>query len=290
MPTEPSRRYTLEDLNQLMARLRDPDHGCPWDLQQDYRSIVPHTLEEAYEVAEAIEAGDLDHLPDELGDLLFQVVFYARLGEEEGRFDFTHVVDAIVRKLLRRHPHVFPDGTLESRPEEGHSLDQAAVLDQWQRIKAGEKSSAVGGKVAAEDAPVSALDSVGQGLPAFIRARKLQQKASRLGFDWPDTGAVFAKLEEETEELREAWQSGEGGRDAMEDELGDLLFVCVNMARFMDLDPEQALRRANRKFEQRFRRMEQQLRDQGEDNGGFRQREFPALEALWRQAKGPLPE
>lgn len=285
MPTE---RFTLPDLIRLMARLRDPRDGCPWDLEQDYRSIVPHTLEEAYEVAEAIEAGDYDHLPDELGDLLFQVIFYARLGEEEGRFDFTDVVDAIVRKLLRRHPHVFPDGTLASRSFGEQNLDEAGVMEQWQRIKATEKAPTGGEGEASPQA--SALDSVGQGLPAFIRARKLQQKASRLGFDWPDTEAVFGKLEEETGELKEAWENGEGDPQAMEDELGDLLFVCVNMARFMDLDPEQALRRANRKFEQRFRRMEQQLRDNGEDNRGFAQREFPALEALWRDAKGSLPE
>ncbi|TVP57929.1 MAG: nucleoside triphosphate pyrophosphohydrolase [Halomonadaceae bacterium] len=284
-PDNPQRgsreRYQLADLHRLMARLRDPDGGCPWDLQQDYRSIVPHTIEEAYEVAEAIEQGDYDHLPDELGDLLFQVIFYARMGEEEGRFDFTDVVDGIVRKLLRRHPHIFPDGTLESRNTASTALDDAALAEQWQRIKAEEKAL----KGAAPVQPASAMDSVGSGLPGFVRARKLQQKASRLGFDWPDTGAVFHKLTEESNELKEAWQRGEGDPDAMEDELGDLLFVCVNLARFMDLDPEQALRRANRKFEQRFRTMEALLQEEGESNDGFSQREFAALEELWRRAK-----
>lgn len=277
-------RYQLADLHRLMARLRDPQDGCPWDLEQDYRSIVPHTIEEAYEVAEAIEQGDYDHLPDELGDLLFQVIFYARMGEEEGRFDFADVVDGIVRKLLRRHPHIFPDGTLASRNTAATALDQDALAAQWQRIKAEEKAAA-GNQAQNPGRPASAMDSVGTGLPAFVRARKLQQKASRLGFDWPDTAGVFGKLAEESAELKQAWHNGEGDKTAMEDELGDLMFVCVNLARFMDLDPEQALRGANRKFDQRFRAMETLLQAQGETNEGFRQREFAQLAALWRRAK-----
>lgn len=275
-----SEPYRLPDLLQLMARLRDPDSGCPWDLKQTYRTIVPHTIEEAYEVAEAIEQGDYDHLPDELGDLLFQVVFYAQIAREEGRFEFDDVVDRVTRKLLRRHPHVFPEGTLASRRDDSEAVTTESVAGQWDRIKAEERG----------DQDNSALAGVGEGLPGFIRAAKLQRRASKHGFDWPDTEHVFDKLHEEIEELREAWQAHENGtgpRDAMEDELGDLLFVCVNLSRFMKVDPEQALRRSNRKFERRFRRMESNLE---RDGGAFEGRDIEALDALWQRAKRETSE
>jgi len=270
-------RYQLTDLLQLMARLRDPQSGCPWDLRQDFSSIVPHTIEEAYEVADAIEQADFDHLPDELGDLLFQVVFYARLGEEGDLFDFTDVVDGVVRKLLRRHPHVFPDGTLESR-RDGHSpVATEAVAGQWEQIKSLERAD--------KSADNSAMAGVSRGLPAFIRAEKLQKRASRQGFDWPETEAVFAKLHEEIDELREACQAraaGHGSQEDIEDELGDLLFVCVNLSRFLGVDAEQSLRRSNRKFERRFRMMETIL---AENDGSFSGRDMAALDALWQSAK-----
>ena len=274
-----SRTYTINDLLGLMARLRDPEQGCPWDLEQDFRSIVPHTIEETYEVADAIERGDFDHLPDELGDLLFQVVFYAQLAREEGRFDFTDLVDGVTRKMIRRHPHIFPDGTLDSHPGDAGGMTEADVRVSWDRIKAEEKRDK-----GAPEAPASALDDVTPGLPAFQRAAKLQKRASRVGFDWPDTAMVFEKLKEEAGELQDAWkgQAGPEDRDAVEDELGDLLFVAVNLSRFLGVDAEQALRRSNQKFERRFRHMEQQLQAAGERLEG---RDIEALEAAWQNAK-----
>ncbi|MGM0434192.1 MAG: nucleoside triphosphate pyrophosphohydrolase [Pseudomonadota bacterium] len=274
-----SRTYSMDDLLALMARLRDPQQGCPWDLEQDFRSIVPHTIEETYEVADAIERGDFDHLPDELGDLLFQVVFYAQLAREEGRFGFSDLVDGVTRKMIRRHPHIFPDGTLDSHPGDADGMTEADVRVNWDRIKAEEKR-----EQGAPETPASALDDVTPGLPAFQRAAKLQKRASRVGFDWPGTGMVFDKLHEEAEELKTAWQeqSGPQDRDAVEDELGDLLFVAVNLSRFLGVDAEQALRRANLKFERRFRRMEEQLDEAGE---GLKGRDIGALEAAWQRAK-----
>lgn len=274
-----SQTYSIDDLLTLMARLRDPEQGCPWDLEQDFRSIVPHTIEETYEVADAIERGEFDHLPDELGDLLFQVVFYAQLAREEGRFSFGDLVDGVTRKMIRRHPHIFPDGTLESRPGDAGGMTEADVRVNWDQIKAQEKR-----EQGAPAEPASALDDVTPGLPAFQRAAKLQKRASKVGFDWPDTAMVFDKLDEEAGELRDAWrnQSGPADRDAVEDELGDLLFVAVNLSRFLGVDAEQALRRANQKFERRFRCMEQQLRAAGD---GLEGRDIEALEAAWQRAK-----
>ena len=274
-----SRTYSIEDLQTLMARLRDPEQGCPWDLEQDFRSIVPHTIEETYEVADAIERGDFDHLPDELGDLLFQVVFYAQLGREEGRFRFEDLVDGVTRKMIRRHPHIFPDGTLDSRPGGAGAMTEADVRVNWDRIKAEEKQ-----EKGEPETPASALDDATPGLPAFQRAAKLQKRASKVGFDWPDTAMVFDKLQEEAGELREAWegQAGPEDRDAVEDELGDLLFVAVNLSRFLGVDAEQALRRSNQKFERRFRHMERQLKAEGD---GLEGRDIESLDALWQQAK-----
>ena len=279
-----SRQYDVQDLLELMDRLRDPETGCPWDLKQDYRSIVPHTVEETYEVADAIERGDLEHLPDELGDLLFQVVFYARLGKEESRFDFDTVVDQVTRKLIRRHPHIFPGGTLESCAGSASGMTDSDVLMSWDRIKAEEakaRGDIPGGN---DDSPASQLDDITSGLPAFQKAAKLQKRASKVGFDWPDTGMVFEKLAEESRELRAAYSTmrDETDTDAVEDELGDLLFVAVNLSRFLGVDAEQALRRSNRKFERRFRRMETMLDDNGVQLAG---QPIEQLELFWQEAK-----
>ncbi|NVD34611.1 nucleoside triphosphate pyrophosphohydrolase [Marinobacter lutaoensis] len=273
--------YTIEDLKTLMARLRDPETGCPWDTRQSYDTIVPHTIEEAYEVADAIERGDFPHLKDELGDLLFQVIFYAQLGREDGHFDFDAIVDHLVRKLLRRHPHVFPEGTLDSRVDPEHRPDDAWIKESWERIKAEERA-----EKGADDRPVSRLDGIARALPAMARAEKLQRRAARHGFDWPEIAPVFDKLHEEIDELKEAWraaESGQGDRDAVEDELGDLLFVCVNLARFMKVNPEQALKRTNHKFESRFRAIERVLAREGRD---MDDESLEALDAIWQAVKG----
>lgn len=275
--------YSIDDLKTLMARLREPDTGCPWDTKQTFASIVPHTIEEAYEVADAIEQGDYPHVKDELGDLLFQVIFYARMGQEEGHFDFDGIVDNLVRKLIRRHPHVFPEGTLESRIDPDNRPTEAWIKESWERIKAEERAQ----KPAPDaDALVSRLDGIARTLPAMARAEKLQRRAARHGFDWPDIGPVFDKLHEEIDELKEAWQAAEDGtgeRDAVEDELGDLLFVCVNLARFMKVNPEHALKRTNRKFEMRFRAIEEILAAEGRD---MDEESLEALDAIWQRVKG----
>ncbi|MCW8157239.1 nucleoside triphosphate pyrophosphohydrolase [Stutzerimonas stutzeri] len=266
--------YQLPDLLHLMARLRDPQHGCPWDLQQNYASIVPHTLEEAYEVADAIESGDFDHLPGELGDLLFQVVYYSQLAREEGRFEFATVVDAITRKLIRRHPHVFPDGDLYGSPELPR-LDEAAIKQRWEEIKAEERAE----KAAAPE-QLSLLDDVPSALPALSRAAKLQKRAAQVGFDWPEALPVVDKVREELGEVLEAMS--ENDPQAIAEELGDLLFVVVNLVRHLKVDPENALRAANGKFERRFRFIEQALRDAGRPIESCNLEE---LDALWGEAK-----
>ncbi|OEY66915.1 nucleoside triphosphate pyrophosphohydrolase [Marinobacter sp. X15-166B] len=275
--------YSLEQLKYLMARLRNPDTGCPWDLQQTFHSIAPHTLEEAYEVADAIAREDYPHLEEELGDLLFQVVFYGELGREQGHFDFDSIVDQLVRKLIRRHPHVFPAGTLESEVDAGQRPDEAEIRQNWERIKDQERRA---GDRAGHSAPPSRLEGIAASLPAMTRAEKLQRRAAQAGFDWPDVGPVFDKLHEETEELKQALT--EAGRDpakqeAVEDELGDLLFVCVNLARFMNVNPEQALQRTNRKFEARFRAIEQRLAAEGRT---MEEEPLEALDRIWQAVKG----
>lgn len=275
--------YTIDDLKNLMARLRDPETGCPWDTRQSYKTIVPHTLEEAYEVADAIEREDYSHLKDELGDLLFQVIFYTQLGREDGHFDFDSVVDHLVRKLVRRHPHVFPEGTLESRIDPDNRPDEAWIKESWERIKAEERAMKPAPEASAE---VSRLDGIARTLPAMARAEKLQKRAARHGFDWPNIGPVFDKLHEEIDELKEAWeaaQTGAGDPDAVEDELGDLLFVCVNLARFMKVNPEQALNRTNHKFDARFRAIERVLEREGRD---MDEESLEALDAVWQAVKG----
>lgn len=273
--------YTIDDLKALMARLRDPEIGCPWDTRQSFKTIVPHTLEEAYEVADAIDREDYPHLKDELGDLLFQVIFYAQMGKEDGHFDFEAIVDNLVRKLVRRHPHVFPAGTLDSRIDPDNRPDETWIKESWERIKAEERAM-----VPPSEEPASRLDGIARTLPAMARAEKLQKRAARHGFDWPEIEPVFDKLHEELDELKEAWhaaQTGAGDHDAVEDELGDLLFVCVNLARFMKVNPEQALKRTNHKFDSRFRAIERILTREGRD---MDEESLDALEAVYQTVKG----
>jgi ATP diphosphatase len=227
---------TIAELLAIMARLRDPERGCPWDVAQDFRSIAPYTIEEAYEVADAIDRDALGELREELGDLLLQVVFHARMAEEQGAFDFSDVVAAICDKMIRRHPHVFGEAKV---------ADAAAQTEAWERMKSAERGAA----------DPSALAGIPRGLPEWMRALKLQKRAARVGFDWPGPAEVLAKLDEEIAELR-AEIAAVAPRDKLEDELGDVLFVACNLARKLDLDPSAALRRANAKFERRFRHME----------------------------------
>lgn len=266
--------YKLDDLLQLMARLRHPEHGCPWDLKQSYASIVPYTLEEAYEVADAIERGDFDHLPGELGDLLFQVVYYSQLAAEEGRFGFAEVVDGITAKLIRRHPHVFPDGDLYAAPDAAR-LEEAAVKQRWEELKAEERAA----KAAAPE-QLSLLDDVPQALPALSRAAKLQKRAAQVGFDWPEALPVLDKVREELDEVLEAMS--ENDPQAIAEELGDLLFAVANLARHLKVEPEAALRAANGKFERRFRFIEQALREAGRP---IENCSLDELDALWGEAK-----
>lgn len=266
--------YQLDDLLHLMARLRDPRHGCPWDLKQSYASIVPHTLEEAYEVADAIERGDFEHLPGELGDLLFQVVYYSQLAKEEGRFEFAQVVDGITAKLIRRHPHVFVDGDLYGAADAAR-LEEAAVRQRWEELKAEERAE----KASAPE-QLSLLDDVPNALPALSRAAKLQKRAARVGFDWPAALPVVDKVREELDEVLEAMS--ENDAQAMAEEIGDLLFGVTNLARHLKVDPESALRAANGKFEQRFRFIEQALREAGR---AMEDCALEELDALWGEAK-----
>ncbi len=266
--------YSLDDLLHLMARLRDPQYGCPWDLKQSYASIVPYTIEEAYEVADAIERSDFEHLPGELGDLLFQVVYYSQLAREEGRFEFTQVVDGITRKLIRRHPHVFVDGDLYGKPDAAR-LEEAAVKQRWEELKAEERA-----EKAVVPEQLSLLDDVPNALPALSRAVKLQKRAAQVGFDWPEALPVVDKVREELDEVLEAMS--ENDPQAIAEEIGDLLFVVTNLARHLKVDPETALRSANGKFERRFRFIEQTLRAAGQpiENCSLEQ-----LDALWGEAK-----
>jgi ATP diphosphatase len=256
----------MERLIEIMRRLRDPQRGCPWDLQQNFRSIAPYTVEEAYEVADAIEHGDPMQLKNELGDLLFQVVFHAQMAREAGAFDFDAVAEAIVDKLVRRHPHVFGEADIASAEAQTRS---------WEAIKAEERRRKAGA------GPVSALDGVGLGMPGLTRAIKLQKRAARVGFDWGDTGPVFDKLDEEIRELRHEVEQA-AGHDRMEDELGDLLFVAANLARHLRIDPEAALRRTNAKFERRFRYIERALAAQGR---ALDDATLDEMDALWDAAK-----
>ena len=263
-----SRAPDLPRLLDIMARLRDPEHGCPWDVEQSFTTIAPYTIEEAYEVAEACERGDPTALKDELGDLLFQVIFHARMAEEAGLFEFNDVARAIADKMLRRHPHVFGDAEI---------ADAAAQTVAWEEHKAAERRA----DAAAKGVPESALDGVGVGLPALTRALKLQRRAARVGFEWRELRPILDKISEEIDELRAELDAG-GAPAPVAEELGDLLFAVVNLARRAEADPEQALRAACRKFERRFRRVEALLATAGRTPHAAG---LDEMEALWRQAK-----
>ncbi len=263
--------YGIDDLLQLMVRLRDPEDGCPWDVQQSYKSIVPSTLEEAYEVADAIEKEDYGQLKEELGDLLFQVIFYSQLGQEEGRFSFAEIVSTLVEKLVRRHPHVFPEGHLHSRSRRQQTDGDEELKLRWEVLKQQEREA---------KGLASVLADVPLNLPALSRAAKLQKRAARVGFDWPELSQVLAKVEEELLEVREALALDQSEQVA--EELGDLLFSVVNVCRQQKLDPEAILRSANRKFERRFQFVETSVRQSGQS---FEQTGLAAMEAFWQQAK-----
>jgi ATP diphosphatase len=260
----------ISRLIEIMAALRTPGTGCPWDLEQNFETIAPYTLEEAYEVADAIARGDLTDLREELGDLLLQVVFHARMAQEQGAFDFGDVVQAITEKLLRRHPHVFGEAR-------GLSPDDVKLL--WDRIKSEEKAGKTMSKQAAE--PTGALAGVPVGLPALTRALKLQQKAGKVGFDWNDPMAVLAKIREEADEIEAAIRIG-GDRQEAAAETGDLLFAVVNLARHLDADPEAVLRATNQKFERRFASIERALKARDKTPS---ESTLAEMDALWDEAK-----
>jgi len=269
-PTE-----TTDDLLRIMAKLRDPDGGCPWDVEQDFSSIAPYTIEEAYEVADAIEQGDMNALKGELGDLLLQVVFHAQMASEAGHFDYADVVHAVSEKMVVRHPHVFAGASVE---------DADAQTRAWEDQKAAERAR----KAEADGRTPSVLDDVARGLPALMRAEKLQKRAARVGFDWPTPAPVFDKVREELDEV--AAVIDEGSDPArLEDELGDLLFTCVNLARKLGADPETALRRTMSKFERRFRVVEATAARNGQS---LKDMDIDQLEEMWVAAKAsdPAPE
>lgn len=251
----------IDALLAIMARLRDSERGCPWDREQDFATIAPYTIEEAYEVADAIERGDMTALKDELGDLLFQVVFHARMAEEAGHFAFDDVAKAISDKMIRRHPHVFGDTVI---------ADAAAQTEAWEAHKAAERATGGGAD--------SVLDGVARAFPALLRAAKVSRRAARVGFDWPDARAVIPKIIEEIGEIKAELDAG-AAPARLEDQIGDLLFAASNLARKLDIEPETALRRATAKFERRFRRVETLAAEHGVG------RDLDALETLWQQAK-----
>ena len=256
-------QHTIDDLIAIMAALRHPQGGCPWDREQDFASIAPYTIEEAYEVADAIARNDMAELRDELGDLLFQVVFHARMAEEEGIFTFADVVTAIVDKMTRRHPHVFGEAEVADAEEQTRA---------WEQLKADERKH--------KGEHHSLLDGITLGLPSLSRAVKLQKRAARAGFDWPSIEGVMAKIEEELNEVRSELETD--NRKALQEEMGDLLFACVNLARHAGLDPEESLRAGNFKFEQRFRYLEQALQQQGRE---LEQCSLEEMDRLWELAK-----
>ena len=256
----------VQRLLTIMARLRDPEGGCPWDRRQTYATIVPYTLEEAYEVADAIQRGDMRELRDELGDLLFQIVFYSQLAREEGHFDFHDVAQGICDKMVRRHPHVFADAKV---------TDEAQLRQTWEQSKAQERAAR------RQTAEASQMDGVARALPALIRAEKLQKRAARVGFDWADAQGAFDKVREELDEVEAEIAAIDP--DRLQDELGDVLFAMVNVIRLRGMDAEQTLSRANEKFERRFRAMETQLRNVGRQD--LRELSLEALDAAWEQVK-----
>lgn len=268
MDDSPLPQAPISDLLDVMAKLRDPDGGCPWDLEQDFATIAPHTIEEAYEVADAIENGPPDAIKDELGDLLFQVVFYAQMANERGWWDFNDVAVHVADKMIRRHPHVFGDETI---------ADADAMTGRWEADKARERDR----QATDEGRHPSALDGVIAGLPALTRALKLQKRAARVGFDWGEPAPILDKIEEEVGELRvELIEGAPSAR--LRDELGDLLFATVNLARRLEIDPDAALRHANGKFERRFRAVENRL---VADGSSAEAASLDQMEAHWQSVK-----
>ena len=262
----------ISRLLEIMAALRTPGTGCPWDLEQDFATIAPYTIEEAYEVADAIARGDLDDLREELGDLLLQVVFHARMAEEKNAFSFGDVVEAITRKMIRRHPHVFADGSDQFTPSD--------VKGAWERIKAEEKAERASGRRSEQAAHTTLLSGVKTGQPALARAMNLQRKASSVGFDWNDPRAVLRKIREEADEIESALDRGDSNELA--EEAGDLLFAAVNLARHVGADPELVLRGTNAKFERRFGYIERALNSQGRSLEGA---SLDEMDGLWNEAK-----
>lgn len=256
--------YDFDDLLHIMKCLRTPETGCAWDLEQSFETIAPYTIEEAYEVADAIERRDMADLPDELGDLLLQVVFHAQIASDEGHFSIGDVTQAISEKMIRRHPHVFGDDAQKTSAEQ---------ISSWEAIKASERADK-------NDVDSSALSGVALALPALMRAEKLQKRAARTGFDWTDPTDILDKLDEETAEIKDAVRSGDP--DHIEEEIGDLLFVIANLARRLKVDPEIALRKANSKFERRFRAMETLAEKRGID---FSSLNLKAQESYWQAVK-----
>ncbi|WP_300378966.1 nucleoside triphosphate pyrophosphohydrolase [Henriciella sp.] len=263
----PSPQSEFDRLRSIMAQLRDPETGCPWDIEQDFASIAPYTIEEAYEVADAIERQDFPDLRDELGDLLLQVVFHSQMAAEASHFDIEDVARSINDKMIRRHPHVF---------EADDGRDANGQTEAWETIKARERAE----KKDKNDTPVSAMDGVAKALPALMRAEKLQKRAARTGFDWTEPRDILEKLDEETREVTEAIDSGD--LEHIEEEIGDLLFVAANLARRFKIDPEIALRGANAKFERRFRSMERLAESRGQSFSGLN---LDEQDKLWRDVK-----
>ena len=257
-------QYSLNDLLAIMARLRDPETGCPWDREQTFQTIAPYTLEEAYEVVDAIERNDIAHLEEELGDLLFQVVYHARMAEEQGAFDLARVVQGLAEKLVRRHPHIF-------FAEDSSELTSEDVREKWQDIKAREKP---------KKTDVSLLDSIPKNLPALVIAQKLQDKAARVNFDWPDVRPVLDKLKEEIAEIEEAIDQGD--QEAVASEVGDFLFAATNLARHLNVDAEQSVRGCNYKFRKRFAFIEQSVTARGK---AMKECTLEELDAFWNEAK-----
>ena len=261
----------IQKLLDIMRALRDPETGCPWDRRQTFKTIAPYTIEEAYEVADAIETGDMDELQSELGDLLLQVVYHAQIADEENHFNFTEVVACINKKLVARHPHIF--GSVKIDTAEAQSK-------HWESIKVDERKT----KAESNNHKASVLDGISLNMPALCRAQKLQVRAAQVGFDWDDIQSVFAKIDEEVGEIREAINDQED-KEKLTEELGDTLFVCVNLARHMQIDAEAALRSANKKFQNRFRYIETKLEDQNKAPEDVTLQE---LDRLWDEAKQQL--
>lgn len=296
------KKYGLPDLAYLMQRLRDPESGCPWDIKQTFSSIVPHTIEEAHEVAEAIEAQDWPHVEEELGDLLFQVIFYSQLGDEQGSFDLSSVIDVLVTKLIRRHPHVFPKGDLQAKRDPDSCPSEAQIKAQWQIIKQQEKelkaqlqSDLKSGLKTPEKRPsslelVEYLNDIPNSLSALTRADKIQKAVSQRGFDWTEIQGVLDKVREELEEVEDEIEQADSQR--LQHEIGDLLFASVNVARHLGINPEQALGQANRRFSERYTLVAKSLAAKGRslELGNSNNISSGEMEQAWSDAKKLHPQ